>query len=172
MKTSNPIRPFVLVLLLAGSLCAQQGVNVTKVGNVAVSLYDTIFNATSATATQTSSAVRVPGFSGYGAFSVVFAGLTGSPAGCQFAFEYQQNTGTAASAAFFTQAVTPSSSYQSFTVSPSAGFNAGDNVIVVYSCGTYPTAGTMTLTYNPTGQGPIPAGTNVIGHVMLPISQH
>lgn len=132
---------FALVALTCGVIWAQNPV-------VRLS-YVVPFNAVTATATHTSTAIRIPNLSGYGTLTLTGSGITGSPSGCQIALEYQQSTGTTASSAFATQSFTPSNAYQSFTIAPSAGFASGDTLIAVYTCSVYPTAGTLTATFDP-----------------------
>ena len=112
-----------------------------------------LLSAIAATGTQTSSAVKIPIQSATGSLVITGSGITGSPSGCQIALELQQSTGAPASAAYFTQAFTPANSYQGFYAYPagSLGLAAGDNLIAVYSCSTtYPSAGTITVTFSPT----------------------
>jgi hypothetical protein len=108
-----------------------------------------------ATAGFTSGAVRLPTYSGNGVLNVVEAGITGSPSGCSVVLKYQSNAGGAATSAVVTQAFTPSTGIQQFSVTPSVA--NGDNYIAVYACSsTYPTAGTISLTFSP---GPAPSAS-------------
>jgi hypothetical protein len=129
--------------------------NINKVGGVQVSLYATLFSAQAATATATSSAVRIPGGSGYGTLQITGASITGSPSGCQVALAYQPNTGSPASSAQATISFTPGNSTQLFPVVPTN--LSGDQYVGTYSCGTYPTAGTISVVFA--------AGTNAIDNM-------
>jgi hypothetical protein len=104
----------------------------------------------SATATQTSAAMRLPTFTGYGTLTVTEAGITGSPSGCTLALAYQGNNSPTATAAVSTTAFTPSTGVQTFAISPSVP--SGDNYVLTYACSsTYPTAGTITASFSPGG---------------------
>lgn len=129
--------------------------NINKVGGVAVSPYATLFSSVSAAATQTSSAVRIPGASGYGSLQITGASITGSPSGCSVALAYEPNTGSPASSAQATINFTPGNSTQIFVVIPTN--LSGDQYVGTYSCGTYPTSGTLSVTFA--------AGTNAIDNV-------
>jgi hypothetical protein len=122
-----------------------------------------LLNGVGATVTQTTaSAVKIPIQSAVGVLAITGAGITGSPVGCTVALELQQSTGAPVSAAIFTQAFTPGNSYQSFTASPSPGFTSGDNMLAVYSCATtYPTGGTVTVTFSPQYTGPSPSNGGI-----------
>jgi hypothetical protein len=113
------------------------------------SAYTTLFNAQDATTMATSSAVRIPNFSGFGTLNITGAIITGSPSGCSIALSYQANTGASASSAFSTVNFTPANSYQSAAVTPLVSAASGDRVVAVYSCSTYPTAGTISVVFDP-----------------------
>lgn len=106
-----------------------------------------LFNAQSATAAATGGPARLPNFSGSGTLTVTGAGITGSPSGCAVALEYQGNNSTTPTAAVATVDFTPGNTAQTFAVSPSAP--TGDQYVAVYSCATYPTAGTVTVSFSP-----------------------
>ncbi len=128
-----------------------------------------LFNAASATATATSSTVRVPTFGGYGTLYVTYASITGSPAGCTLQLKAADSLGnlTNSGAAFST---TPANG------TTTAAVNDGSvrplttaQMQAVYSCTTFPTAGTISLDYVP-GIGvnllaALPVGANTIGAV-------
>jgi hypothetical protein len=121
---------------------------ITTVGGAAISLYSTLFNATAATATATSFAVRSPGLSGWGDLLVTFAGITGSPATCALALAYQTNIGTPATSSQTSVALaTPANGTTAYRVAPANP--SGDQLVATYTCGTYPTAGTMNVTFAP-----------------------
>lgn len=119
----------------------------------------TFFVGQAATATATSGAVRLPTYSGNGVLNVVETGVTGSPSGCSIKLEYQSNAGGANTAAVVTQAFTPATGIQQFSITPSVA--NGDNYVAVYGCSsTYPTAGLLSLTFSP---GPAPSsGTTAV----------
>ena len=150
--------------------------------------YVTLFNAQSAAATATSAAVRLPTFAAYGVLSVVGSAIAGSPAGCQLALELQQASGGSSSSAIASYSFTPADSYQADFINPNIA--AGDSLLAVYTCSTYPSAGTLTVGWNslsfavtnlaeqagvslgaPTAWGTAPSG-NVIGvnSAVLPTS--
>jgi hypothetical protein len=120
-------------------------VNLNKVGGTAISLYTTLFNATAATGTATSSAVRLPGASGYGTLQITGASITGSPSGCQIALAYQPNTGSPNTSAQATISFTPGNSTQNLAVNPTTP--SGDQYVATYTCSTYPTAGTISVSF-------------------------
>ena len=132
--------------LMALPLSAQTSAYVTQAGV-------TFFVAQPATATATSGAVRLPTYSGNGVLNVVGAGIAGSPSGCTVALKYQSNAGGPLTSAVATQSFTPGNSLQQFTITPSTA--NGDNYVAVYNCSsTYPTAGTISLSFSP---GPAPS---------------
>lgn len=147
----------VIVFLACGVLLAQNPI--VRQSRV------TLFSATAATGTATSSAVLLPNYSGFGTLTVVGSGITGSPSGCQVTLAYQQSLGGTSSSVFATQAFTPANSYQGFQISPSSAvYNTGDSMVAVFSCSVYPSAGTITVAFD--GTTPV----NVIGTVPVSIS--
>jgi hypothetical protein len=132
------------------------------------SAYVNLFNATSATATQTSSSVRVPTFSGYGTLYVTYAAITGSPAGCTLQLKNADSLGNLINngAAIST---TPANGTTTSAVSSGAGLQTEAQIQAVYACTTFPTAGTFSLDYVPGVSvglvGSLPTGTNTIGAV-------
>jgi hypothetical protein len=144
--------------------------------------YATLFNAASATGTHTSSAIRIPNFAGAGVLSMTGSGITGSPSGCQIALSYQQSPGGTpsgpTSSAFATASMTPSNAYQSAYITPSAvNLASGDTIVAVYSCSVYPSAGAITVTYDPIAPATIigqptitaalAAGSNNVGKINI-----
>jgi hypothetical protein len=108
------------------------------------------FVGTAATATATSGAVRLPNFNGAGTLTVIGAGITGSPSGCTIVLKYSSNAGGGVTSAISTTSFTPATSVQQFTITPSVA--NGDRYTAVYSCSsTYPTAGTITASFSPSG---------------------
>lgn len=129
--------------------------------------YVTLFSAQAATGTATSSAVRLPEHSGNGTLAITGSGITGSPTGCSIVLVYQANTGTPNSGTQVTQNFTPGNSYQGFA--ESLALATGDQLVATYACGTYPTAGTISVVWDealPTAVTfPLPTGTNSLGTV-------
>jgi len=106
------------------------------------------FNGVTATATHTSSAIRLPNFNGAGTLTIVGVGITGSPSGCTMVLKYSSNAGGGVTGAISTTSFTPATSVQQFTVTPSVA--NGDNYTAVYACSsTYPTAGTIIASFSP-----------------------
>lgn len=118
-----------------------------------------LLNAAAATATQTSSAVKVPTQATSGVLWVNFAGITGAPLTCTIALQAQQSTGTANSATIWTSPnLTVANGTTPQYVTPTlAGASSADNLVAIWSCGTYPSAGTLTVTFNPQYASPSPS---------------
>lgn len=118
--------------------------------------YVNLFNAASATATQTSSTVRVSTFGQYGELIVTWAGITGSPSGCTIQLKSADslgnltNNGTAV-------AVAPANGTSAILFTPSIYTAA--QMQAVYACSAYPSTGTLSLDFVPSitvydSQGP------------------
>jgi hypothetical protein len=136
----------ILALCLFGH--AQQPNNVSQWGGYTVSPYFTLFNAQSATATATSSAIgAIGGMAGFGTLQILGASITGSPSGCSIALAYELNLGGSASSAQATISFTPGNSLQLFPVTSTQ--IGGDTIVATYACATYPTAGTISVTFAP-----------------------
>ncbi len=111
----------------------------------------TFFTAADATKTQTAT-VAIPNKSANGNLLVTTTGITGSPSGCTFAmYSLGANSGaTAPSAAEQTPSVTISTGTHTQVVAAlSASDITTDQIKLVYACSTYPTAGTLTLSFAP-----------------------
>lgn len=126
-----------------------------------------LLTTVAATGTATSSAVRLPNYSGYGTLTLTGTSITGSPLTCQIALEFQQlnssGVGTGpVSTAIATQSITPGNSYQAFSITPTIA--TGQSMVAIWTCGTYPTGGTITVTFE--GTSPV----NVIGTVPVSVS--
>ena len=107
-----------------------------------------LFTTQLATATATSSVVRLPTFSGAGNISITGSGITGSPSGCTIALAYEQNNATTATSAVATISFTPGNSVQQLAVTPTVP--SGDNYVATYACSsTYPTAGYISVSFSP-----------------------
>jgi hypothetical protein len=131
----------------------------------------TLLSTASATATQSGGPIVLPTRSVFGTFSVVGSGITGSPSGCNFVYSVQNNLGGQNSGTLQTFNFTPANSYQTFSTTPPAAEFTADSVNATYACTAYPSAGTISLVFTPAtsvGLGwPLPAGTNVLGHVII-----
>jgi hypothetical protein len=107
-----------------------------------------LFNAISATGTQTSSVVRDSTFGQYGTLIVTWASITGSPSGCTIQIKSADslgnlvNNGSAVS-------VTPANGTSGITFTPATTLQTASQMQAVYACTTYPTAGTLTLDFAP-----------------------
>lgn len=143
-KEARPMKKFIVALVaLALSPFAIAQNTFTYTAQSGVSL----FTAQSATATATSGAARLPGFSGYGTLNITGAGIAGSPSGCTVALKYQGNNSGTATSAVATIAFTPGNTAQTFNVSPTTP--TGDQYVATYFCATYPTAGAVTVSFSP-----------------------
>lgn len=108
----------------------------------------TLFTGANAAITNTSTAIRLPSFSGSGVLTVVGTGVTGSPSGCTITLAYETNNTQTAGAVVSTTSLTPGNSVQTFTILPSTA--AGDSYVATYACSsTYPTAGSLSVTFSP-----------------------
>jgi hypothetical protein len=107
-----------------------------------------LFTGVAATATSVSAPIRLPEFTGAGSLEVTEAGITGSPSGCSIALAFQSNNAATPSAAVATISFTPATGVQLLAVNPT-GVGTGDNYVATYACSTYPTAGTITVSFSP-----------------------
>lgn len=136
-----------IVTFLAACLCMAAPL-VTAQATYTAQAGVTFFVVQPATATATSGAVRLPTFNGAGTLTVIGSGITGSPSGCTIVLKYQSNAGGSATGAISTTSFTPATSTQQFTITPSVA--NGDNYIATYACSsTYPTAGTLSISFSP-----------------------
>jgi hypothetical protein len=118
------------------------------VGGSPLSLFATLFNGQAATGTATSAPIRAPGQSAVGILVIQGAGITGSPVGCQISIEAETSLGSPASSSIGAQTFTPGNSYQSFLFNPTSSVNVGaDQILAIFTCGTYPTGGTISVTF-------------------------
>lgn len=137
-----------LIPFAAAMLCALPAVAQLPSYNNYAQAGVSLFSSQAATATATSGPVRLPTFSGAGTLNITESGITGSPSGCSIALAYQQNNATVATSAVVTQAFTPSTGTQQFTVAPTPA--TGDSYVAMYSCSsTYPTAGLISVSFSP-----------------------
>jgi hypothetical protein len=106
------------------------------------------FNAVSATATATSSLLSAPMLSATGDLYVTFASITGSPSGCGLQLKNADSLGNLISNGS-SISVTPSNGTTASLVTSSSSLSSTDEMEIVYSCTTYPTAGTMSVDFVP-----------------------
>jgi hypothetical protein len=110
--------------------------------------YVNLWTTQDVTTTRTSATVRVSTFSQFGTLYLTWAGITGSPATCTIQIKSSDsvgnliNNGSAIS-------VTPSNGTTSQAFAPAAGLQTSAQMAAVFACGTYPTAGTLTLDFVP-----------------------
>jgi hypothetical protein len=133
--------------------------------------YATLITTLGATATQNGTS-RVSTLSAFGTLYVTFASITGSPASCTLQLANVDNLGNSINNGS-TIALTVANGTTSFAVTPAAALQTTDQIKATYNCGTFPTAGTITVVFSPgetTGimfLPALPAGTNSIGLVGL-----
>jgi hypothetical protein len=110
----------------------------------------TFFTAADATKTQTATVI-IPNRSANGNLMVTTTGITGSPSGCALAmYSLGTNSATAPSAAEQTPSITINTGTHAQVVAAlSAGDITADQIKAVYACSTYPTAGTVTISFAP-----------------------
>ena len=140
-----------VVLSLFTALPAQSQVpSITYTAQAGVTLFTP---GTSATATQTSAAVTLPNKSAEGNLLITTTGITGSPSGCSIALYSMSNvSATAPAAAEQTPSVTISTGTHTQVVAAvSASDATADALQAIYACSTYPTAGTLSVTFAPMG---------------------
>lgn len=138
---------------------AAPGVGQVPVGNVSGTYdpadpivsynYVNLLNAAVATATaSTATPVRVSTFGASGTIYVTYAGITGSPATCTLQMKngdslaHLINNGTAV-------AIAPATGTVSVAFTSASGLQTSAQMSVTYACGTYPTAGTITVDFVP-----------------------
>ena len=110
----------------------------------------TFFTAADATKTQTATAF-IPNRSANGNLMVTTTGVTGSPSGCTLAmYSLGSNSSTAPAAAEQTPSITITTGTHAQVVAAlSAADISTDQIKAVYACSTYPTAGTITISFAP-----------------------
>jgi hypothetical protein len=125
--------------------------------------YVNLFNAISATGTQTSSTVRVSTFGQYGELIVTWASITGSPSGCTIQFKSADSLGNLTNNGSAV-AVAPANGTSAILFTPS--IYTASQIQAVYACATtYPSAGTLSLDFVPSittfsAQGPPNSNAN------------
>jgi hypothetical protein len=138
---------------------AAPGVGQVPVGNVGgtydpadpiVSFnYVNLLNAAVATATASSaSPVRISTFGGSGVLYVTYASITGSPLTCTLQLKNADSLGNLINNGA-TIAVPPVNGTTTFAVTSAAALQTAAKMSVTYACGTYPTAGTITVDFVP-----------------------
>lgn len=111
--------------------------------------YANLLNAANAHVTETTaSPVRISTFGVFGTLQVTYASITGSPVGCTLQLNNGDSLGNlvANGSAIST---TPANGTVTFAVTPASGFQSAAQLSVTYACGTYPTAGTVTVDFEP-----------------------
>src|SRR5579884_1781297 len=118
--------------------------------------YVNLFNAASATATQTSSVTRNSTFGQYGELIVTWASITGSPSSCQIQIKAADSLGNVTNNGSAV-AVSPANGTSAILFTPSIYTSA--QMQAVYSCSAYPSTGTFSVDFVPSitvysAQGP------------------
>lgn len=110
----------------------------------------TFFVGVDATKTETAT-IDIPSKSANGNLMVTSTGFTGSPSGCTFAmYSLGANSSTAPAAAEQTPSITfTTGTHTQVVAALSASDITTDRIRGVYACSTYPTAGTLTLSFAP-----------------------
>jgi hypothetical protein len=106
---------------------------------------------TTAVATATASSatpVRVSTFSSYGTLYFTFAGITGSPATCTVQLKSADSLGNLINNGAAV-AVTAANGTTSKAFTPVASLVSSAQMSATWACGTYPTAGTITVDFVP-----------------------
>ncbi len=107
-----------------------------------------LFNAASATATQTSSVTRNSTFGQYGTLIVTWASITGSPSGCAIQVKSADSQGNLVNNGAAV-AVTPANGTSGINFTPASSLQTASQIQAVYACTVYPGAGTLTLDFAP-----------------------
>lgn len=107
-----------------------------------------LFTTQAATGTATATAQKVYNFSASGTFIVVYAGITGSPAGCTFQVKNSDSLGNVINNGG-TISTVPANGTTTFDFTASTNLQNTDQITVTFACGTYPTAGTLSLEFVP-----------------------
>jgi hypothetical protein len=133
--------------------------------------YANLLTTAVATATaSTSSPVRLSRFSGFGTLYVTFASITGSPLTCTLQLKNADSLGNLINNGS-PISVTPANGITTIAVNSASGLQTAAQLSVTFACGTYPTAGTISVDYVQADTvaiaGSLPAGTNSIGGVKL-----
>ena len=128
--------------------------------------YVNLWTTQDVTTTRTSATVRVSTFSQFGTLYLTWAGITGSPATCTIQIKSSDSVGDLINSGSAIS-VAPSNGTTSQAFAPLAGLQTSAQMAAVFACGTYPTAGTLTLDFVPqitvSLGSAIPGGANVIG---------
>jgi hypothetical protein len=110
--------------------------------------YVNLFSAVNAHVTETSSNARVSTFGQGGTLITTWASITGSPATCTIQINSLDSLGNIV-ANGSAISVTPTNGTTSATFSPASGVATAAQMQAVYNCGTFPTAGTLSLDFVP-----------------------
>jgi hypothetical protein len=123
-----------------------------------------LFTTQAATATATATAQKVYNFNMTGTFLVTYAGITGSPATCTLQVKTGDSLGNVSNNNT-ALSLTPATGSTTIAFAPTSTQQQGDQMTVVYACGTYPTAGTISVEFVPSTSAPLPPGSSTIGAV-------
>jgi len=107
-----------------------------------------IWTTQDVTVSRTSAAVRNPIFSQTGTLELTWASITGSPATCTLQIQGVDSLGNALNNGS-TFSVSPANGTTSQTFTAAASLQSAAQIKAIFVCGTYPTAGTLTLDYTP-----------------------
>ena len=117
-----------------------------------------LFTTQAATATATATAQKVYNFNMTGTFLVTYAGITGSPATCTLQVKTGDSLGNVSNNNT-ALSLTPATGSTTIAFAPTSTQQQGDQMTVVYACGTYPTAGTVSVEFVPSTSAPLPPAT-------------
>jgi hypothetical protein len=132
-----------------GQVLICDGISACAPGDPIVSYnYVNLLNAAVATTTATGAAVRNSMFSTSGNLYVTFASITGSPATCTIQLKNIDSQGNSINNGP-ALAVTVANGTKSFSVVPLPALRAAGQMSATFNCGTFPTAGTITVDFSP-----------------------
>jgi hypothetical protein len=111
-----------------------------------------LFTLQAANGTATATPQKVYNFSMNGVLIVTYASITGSPAGCTLQVKSGDSLGNLINNSS-SISTTPSNGTTSLVFTPAITQQSADQISVVYACGTYPSAGTLSVEFVPSGTG-------------------
>jgi hypothetical protein len=112
-----------------------------------------LFNAVSATSTQTSGNLKLANNNSMGTLFYTFAGITGSYTGCQISLTFGDSLNNYATTSFTITGITVSNGTSTTFVQPSSAILTAAMMKAVWSCTGYGTGGTLSLDFMPTLNG-------------------
>jgi hypothetical protein len=124
--------------------------------------YVNLFNAISATGTQTSALVRIPNFNISGNVYVTFAGLTGTYTSCTVTLKYADSLGDLNPNTIVVFSGTPSNVTTMNATIPTSANLAAAQIQAVWACGAYGSAGTVSAEFVPSSYIPAVLGTTTV----------